>query len=405
MGFAALYAGAAVIWLLIREVAVPFRIAVGIAVVLRLLVIAGPPTLSGDVYRYLWDGSVLRHGVSPYRYPPSDARLTSLRQTWHARINHPEIRTIYPPHAELLFAFIPSLLSWRVLLIGCDVGILWMLRDRRSAPFAWATFPPAIVEGAWSGHLDLAVGLALLFAVRNQSAVGAGVAAGLKVLPLAAWPALARRSATPGRFLAIATAVAVLPAIPFLFAGPVMAGMRDYSTRWVFNSPLFSVVSSALERFSVAARLKDGWTSVKDVADLEAISRPVYASLHTDFLARVTLLFLACAVISVLVAARRSISGSVGALLLCAPAIHPWYWLVMAPVAMWEGARVWIAVALCAPLSYLLYDGVPPLLVAALCYALPVLIASIPLSGSATSAAAGPASATLPRTARGTSPS
>ena len=29
------------------------------------------PSLSDDMYRYIWDGRVQAHGISPYRYPPN----------------------------------------------------------------------------------------------------------------------------------------------------------------------------------------------------------------------------------------------------------------------------------------------------------------------------------------------
>jgi hypothetical protein len=54
-------------------------IVLGFAVLLRGLLLATPPFLSTDVYRYVWDGRVERAGVNPYRYLPADPALTPLR--------------------------------------------------------------------------------------------------------------------------------------------------------------------------------------------------------------------------------------------------------------------------------------------------------------------------------------
>jgi hypothetical protein len=72
-----------------------------VALALRLCVIARPPELSDDLFRYVWDGRVLAAGVDPLRVRAADTALAALRDTAvHARINHPQLRTIYPPLAE-----------------------------------------------------------------------------------------------------------------------------------------------------------------------------------------------------------------------------------------------------------------------------------------------------------------
>ena len=43
------------------------------------------------------------------------------------------------------------------------------------------------------------------------------------------------------RFLVTLGLTLLLPVIPFL-GGPIMPGIRDYATRWIFNSPLYDGV-------------------------------------------------------------------------------------------------------------------------------------------------------------------
>src|SRR6185369_3542936 len=72
------------------------------------------------------------------------------------------------------------------------------------------------------------------------------------------------------------------------------------------------------------------------------------------------------------IAKVRTPHAAVGILLLCSPAIHPWYWLALVPLAIAFDSR-WIFVALCAPMSYLLYEGTPAWAVFGLCYVVPLL--------------------------------
>src|SRR5207249_10752090 len=75
------------------------------ALLFRLSLLGSPVVLSSDVYRYLWDGRVQWAGISPHRYPPTDAELVPLRdETIHPRINRPTKPTVYPPGAHAAFA-------------------------------------------------------------------------------------------------------------------------------------------------------------------------------------------------------------------------------------------------------------------------------------------------------------
>ncbi|HVR39347.1 MAG TPA: hypothetical protein VMU84_09640 [Thermoanaerobaculia bacterium] len=380
--FVALYAVAAMLWLIMRRATLRFGAIVVIAIALRAPLMFSDPQLSNDVYRYLWDGHALASGVNPYAHAPDDPR-----------INHPEIPTIYPPHAELLFVLARNLFAWRVVIVAFDLLALFMLRSRPRAALAYATFPLLLFEGTWSGHVDAVAASLLLIAFLRDSGAAAGAAVGMKVIPIATVPALFLRSKSRWRFAGVFAAVLILPMIPFVIAGPLMPGMRDYATRWIFNSPLYEIVFRIVDRIP----LKEYWTAIKDPLHLEIISDWVYRHVYADFVTRCVM----AAIALVLILRRPNVTRSIGALLLCAPAIHPWYWLVLAPVAIVEESA-WIYVALCAPASYLLYLGAPKLLVFALCYALP-LTARLRPSAFASSVAGWRSAATRFRRARDTS--
>lgn len=351
----AVYIVAAIAWLPLVQRSLSLRWTIAIAVALRLLVTFHEPALSGDVYRYLSDGRVLASGGNPYTYLPSDPR-----------INHPEIRSIYPPHAQLLFAVVHELTLWRLLIVAADVACVVLLRNRGA--LAFATCPLVIFEGAWNGHIDALAAVLLAFAFVRTSGVAAGIAAGLKIIPLAAVPAFFRKAgATGNRQPAISFALAlILPVLPFLGA-PIMPGFHDYATRWIFNSPLYEGVRFAIELFPT----KTIWTH--HPLRFQFLSDFVYRHLHADFLTRAILGVIA---LGAIVLARRATTG-IAALLVCSPAIHPWYWLALVPLALIERSR-WIYVAMLMPLSYLLYVGLDARVLYALyaCSALSALVIS-----------------------------
>jgi len=382
-GFVIAYAGALIAWLFARRAPFRFAAVVAIAIALRAMLLFAQPALSTDVYRYLWDGRTLASGHNPYASLPTDPR-----------VNHAEIATIYPPYAEILFAAVHQLTLWRLLLIAADLVAVFLLRENA---LPYATFPPLLIEGAWNGHLEPIAAALMLVALRYNSAIAAATASGLKLIPLAALPALIIQSQRRLRFVIVFAIVLLAPAIPFLIAGPIMPGLQAYATRWVFNSPLYDAAFRAIDWLQIPTHLKNGFTAIKDPLRLEPISRFVYVHLYSDFLARCVLVVSAIALI---IRFRRDPAASIGSLLICSPAIHPWYWLVLAPFA----SGSWLLLALFAPFSYLLYLGASKWLVYTLCYALPLIIARLPLSAIATSGAGWRWAAIRFRTARGTSP-
>ncbi|HVT45405.1 MAG TPA: glycosyltransferase 87 family protein [Thermoanaerobaculia bacterium] len=382
---------AGVTWLALRAKPLrwPFPAILSVALAARLLFIGEPPHLSGDVYRYLWDGTVSATGASPYAAAPSDPALASLREPWHGRINHPEIPSIYPPHAQALFLTTGgSLPVWRILLLLIEIGGLVLLR--RLVPpedlLAYALFPPLLFEGIWNGHADLAAGFFLLVAfaateARRAVVSGASlaIAAGIKLTPLVALVAMLRHSRGRPLFLLCFSLVLVLPAIPFALHGDLMPGLHDYAARWSFNSPLYEIALGAVAASGATTWLRGLWGVLKDSLPLERFSPSVYGLLYDEMVARGALaLVLVIAIVIVVRASRSLASGivrSIALLLLCSPAIHPWYWLVMMPVAFVAGELVVVMLGLFAGWSYLLYGGVSSWIVFLLCYALPVMLA------------------------------
>ncbi|HEX8459732.1 MAG TPA: glycosyltransferase family 87 protein [Pyrinomonadaceae bacterium] len=183
------------------------------AALFRLSVLFAPPSLSDDVYRYVWDGRVQAAGVNPYAHVPSDDALAHLRDSdIYPNINRRDYApTIYPPLAQIVF-FLSTRVSeqvvWMkfVLVLFEAVGLFALsallaafgVPRQRVLVAAW--HPLAVWEIAGSGHLDALVvcfvALALLARQRKRDGLtGALLASAVlaKLFPLVLLPAFYRR--------------------------------------------------------------------------------------------------------------------------------------------------------------------------------------------------------------------
>jgi hypothetical protein len=263
-------------------------IAVG-ALVLRLLVWAGPVRFDDDLWRYLWDGAATLAGVSPYRFAPLaaadfDPELDPLILGEKAaaelgvlaaraedpavgallpRINFPHLSTIYPPASQLAFAAAAAAAPggerfWRAVALAADVAVVLLLMRLLTAlkrPVWWAAsyalHPLPALEFAAAGHQDslgiaclLAAVLALIRLRRAAAGAWLAAAAGVKLFPALLALAWARRLGGAGA-LAFAAAALVL-ALPFAVMGlPDPGGLTAYLSRWEFFSGPYAVLGAA----------------------------------------------------------------------------------------------------------------------------------------------------------------
>lgn len=237
------------------------RLALGLALVWRLLLAGAPAMLSDDIHRYVWEGRVQAHGGNPYAFAdrPAAERWTALRDDiWHG-VNWKEYTAIYPPlwqlAARAIVSVHDSLLAMKLALVGCELLAWWALARllrRRGLPaqrllvLAWS--PLALVEMAGSGHNE-ALGLALvaltLLALEARRSLPAALLAALafqaKLVPglfAAAWVRRFRL-----RDVLAASALAVLLVLPFASAGGQIVGsLAAYARLWTFNETGFALL-------------------------------------------------------------------------------------------------------------------------------------------------------------------
>jgi len=248
---------------------------VGFAVVFRLIVLFSPLVLSGDLYRYVWDGRVQRAGINPYRYPPEAEALAALRDTTiYPQIIRPGLTTIYPPAAQMLFALVTtivpdSLRGMKAFMMLGDlvtIGVLIRLLKtngcdpERVVLYAWS--PLVVFEFAGSGHVDALMLPFLLLALQARLAArpgSAGVLLGLatliKLYPAVLFPALYSRRER--RFPLGFGATLVLGYLPYV-AGVgtrVLGYLPRYFGPWEdFNGSLRYFLLLALSPLTASAR-------------------------------------------------------------------------------------------------------------------------------------------------------
>ncbi|MDA0578699.1 MAG: hypothetical protein O3B24_11450, partial [Verrucomicrobia bacterium] len=264
----------------------------------RGVMLASTPVLEDDYWRYLWDGAVVAHGQNPYAHAPQSflaanespevslSAFDPLVRDGHSvleRINHPSLRTIYPPLAQAAFALAHllapwSVTAWRLVLIGFDTATLallvCLLRELRRPPL-WAAIywwnPLLIQQSVNAAHMDvLALPFvlgALLLALRGKSVRGIALmslAVGVKVWPVVLLPFLFRPlSATPRRFAAgamVAVPILALVTWPAVqgFLNPA-SGFAAYAERWEMNDALFMALLYGI-------RLLLGWVGSPEFA-------------------------------------------------------------------------------------------------------------------------------------------
>jgi hypothetical protein len=214
----------------------------GVAILLRLVLLLLDPLLSTDIYRYVWDGKVLAAGINPYRYVPADEALAALRDaTIYPNINRADYAvTIYPPVAQVFFflatRFGENVTAMKLALLACEgvtVVLVLLLLRRLGRPLtrivAYAWHPLPLWEIANSGHVDaLMVALMMLglwFAIggrRVNGAIAIALAALAKPIGVLALPATWRP--WDWRSPLAVVAVVTLCYAPFLGIGWGVAG-------------------------------------------------------------------------------------------------------------------------------------------------------------------------------------
>ncbi len=313
------------------------------AVLFRLIGFFTYPVLEDDFFRFMWDGYQTALTGTPYDKAPSLFFGTDLPEAFEDildNINYPYVATIYGPTSEWLFYLahqISAGQAWplKLILLLADLGIIALLARHIPTPvlmlYAWS--PLVIKEFVISIHPDLL---------------------GAFFMSLAVFAYLKKRDILLGVFLALATGVKLFAIIilPFLFlwrwrawlgfcvtvlaialpfglkAAWFPQGLATMSEGWLFNAPIYNVLSL------LVPTLNDARTILSLSFVIIAGGYGLYWAYQqwiiekrqpeqTRELPRGDLLYIL--------------------LFLCIPAFNPWYAIWVIPFALyWPRAWVWV---------------------------------------------------------------
>ncbi len=321
-----------------------------------------------DIWRYLWDGHVLRTGLSPYEATPR--QFAELAESANAEaspplesdlwwdildnISYQSYTTVYPPLAQYLFAGAilirpGSVFVLKLLLALADFGTClllaaWLVRMERPPHFLllYAWNPLVLKEFAGSGHVDALMVLLLvasIYLLTRSRDIGAQVslaAATLAKIGAAALAPIVWRHARVKTWW-------VLPAWFLVLSLPLLGGMRQlqagvsaYSQQWSFNSGPWAAVRQLF--VWAGAENPELWAHVITKAVVLAVV--VWATWRSAG------------------GESRLIESSflvLAAVVLLNSAVMPWYLVWALPFAALIGNRSWCLLTALSLLSYLVY--------------------------------------------------
>lgn len=250
---------------------------IAIGIILRILMLFTAPILEDDYFRYLWDGAVTGNGINPYSYSPEQVitgvdvpeELIVLAEESGDiiyNINHPTVRTIYPPVAQAFFALSYwldswNLLTWKIILLVLDLATLSLifnalgiLKLPNSFVLIYWWNPLLLKEIFNSGHLDILVFpfvlSSLILASQNKyirSTFSLIIGLGIKLWPAFLLPVIIRPILSkPKQLLSVLVLAAVSIGILFL---PIYlsgldssSGLIAYGQSWQNNDSIFRLL-------------------------------------------------------------------------------------------------------------------------------------------------------------------
>ena len=366
------------------------------AILFRCVLLFTTPTLSDDVYRYLWDGHIVNKGVSPYAHAINAPELDYLDIPQRALANNPGMASPYLPAAQAVFFGVTAVFpiqpfTMQLAMIAFDLAAAAILArllamaalpPRRLLIYLWN--PLVIVEVAHGAHIDAWMLLLALLAVYAALKKLADNRKGTQINPKIR---VEFRPFLSPLFLALATLTKLLPVLllPVLFwfwnwwqrifyglvlvlllvpfglqAGWGAAGelngrglfgaLRIYSSQWKFNSGLFYWIEL--------------WLGKQGSAQPLLMAKGIAGFL---FLLLLLVVWLLARTRIRTRPALRLMSAPLMGYVLLTPTLHPWYVLILLAFVpfltpakdeshwRWLFAAPWIYLSGALIFSYLTY--------------------------------------------------
>jgi hypothetical protein len=377
------------------------------AVAVRVALLFATPHFSDDLWRHLWEGKVQTLGFNPYANSPLSFAGTEIAETdpFWPHVNYPEISAIYPPLAQMVFGVVADLwyspVAMKLVMVLADLGTLAllvpMLRRRGLGPgtasglaavLTWAWAPLVCFEVAGSGHVDA---LAAFFIIlwldclerRRESAAAAalGLAIAVKLVPVLLLP-VALRWHRRRWTVALTPVVAAVLFVPHLDWDSIRSAepgatlvervglddltraLREYENRWRHNESAFLLVYEGVIALALQVEGEDAETEPRGLLGGSAAHARAAARGEVDRRENSAALRLAKWICYgafllglgvVLWRARSAVSASLAVLglwIIFSPVVHPWYLLLVLPLAILERRVSWLVLSVTALFTY-----------------------------------------------------
>lgn len=312
----------------------------------RLLLLFGLPSLSDDFYRFLWDGSLINAGISPYQFTPeelSNQSIVPYQDLLYSALNSPRYYSVYTPIHQAQFVlstyFSQDLLAqvnWmRAFFLVGDLGAFFLAKKLLPSENKFALSllflnPLIILEGVGNLHVEVLVIpflLLLLYCFKvervKQSAIALGVAIALKLTPALLIPALAwnyrwKKGIFWFLLLLLISSLLLLPMFWHGYFENIAVSLRLYQRTFEFNASIYYLLREIgfwHKGYNVIATLGPWLTKT---AGLSILLLTFWSSWKRRPLAE-TLLF--CWTVY----------------LMLSTTVHPWYILPLIPLGLASG--------------------------------------------------------------------
>ena len=186
--------------------------------IVRVILCFSMPTLSDDIYRFLWDGHLIHNSIHPLSYLPSELianadSIDAYMQVLYPNLNSQEYFTIYPPLSQLVFYIATISENWSVatssimiklhiilaelMAIYAGIKLLQIFNLRKERILLYLLNPLIIVELCGNLHFEgimVAFLMVSLYALLKHRYLFSGIlmalSVGTKLLPVMFVPAI-----------------------------------------------------------------------------------------------------------------------------------------------------------------------------------------------------------------------
>ncbi len=266
------YCSAFISYLFILQKEENTRLLFNTGLIIRVLLFLSLPILSDDLYRFIWDGTLLKNGIHPFAALPGEylnQSIPGINQELFDHLNSPNYFTIYPPLNQFVFwlsviigdgNWLASANTIRLILYVGDIGSFFVLKKllrhyekpQHLAYWYWLN-PLVILEFTGNLHFE---GLVIFFILsgiyfyeKNKkwlAGAGFGLAIGTKLLPLIYLPFLFFKGLKERKWLVSILAgilgiLTLLPLFDHTFINAMTESLDLYFRSFEFNASIYFI--------------------------------------------------------------------------------------------------------------------------------------------------------------------